>query len=226
VPGRETRGRSPCCEAIDPGDALRDFLSLARCVVASKHHALAHRQTAREQPHIDEFLSRSSAGDLEDGASSRSVLRFRGRWEPLLDPGDEFGNANPGDGRSEEDGNDVAGRDLRADFVFEEGRAQITAGAIELLDHARVRLSQDIGHWLSPDWACAVARDNLRGTVAHPDSSIHRHQAQLQLAANVFQQRLAARAEAVDLVDENEHWEIGSTNCACETAGLGLHTLD
>ena len=147
---RFRRRGSPRCEAIDAGDALLDLLHLAECVATPEHHALPHRHTAREEPHIDEFLPGSPAGDLENRAGSRGIRRFFGRRKPLLDPGEEFGNADAGDRRSEEDRDDGARRDLRPQLRLKEGGAQITAGAIEFLDHALVRLRKEIDHRIAP----------------------------------------------------------------------------
>ena len=119
-----------------------------------------------------------------------------------------------------------ARRDLRPQLRLEEAVAQIAAGAVELLDHALVRLRKEIDHRFAPGRAARSHGDDRRRPVADPVRRSHRHDAQFQLAPDVVEQRLAARAETVDLVDEDEHREVGRADCPRQAARLRLHALD
>lgn len=171
-------GNGPRREAIDAGDALLDPLRFAEGVVSSQHHLLSHRQAAREESEVDDFLAGSPARDLEDCAGGGGCRFCRRRREPFFDSGEQFVDAHAGDRRAEQGRDDVARRDLRPQFRNEEGVAQRATGTLELRDHALIRLRQQIDHRVAPGRSGAVARDDLCRSVAESNRLVHRHDAQ------------------------------------------------
>ncbi len=200
--------------------------SLTGRVAAANHHPLPHRQTAREETRVDDLFPGRTAGDLEDRAAGWAANRLLSRREPLLDPIQQFGHPDAHDRRAEVKGDDGARRDLRPEFRFEEGGAEIAAGAVELLDHALARLGEEVDDRVAPDRVVAIARNDHRRAVAGPDRGIHRDDAQVQLAADVLDQRLVAGTEAVDLVDEDQERQPGRAHSPRDPPCLGLHPLD
>jgi hypothetical protein len=212
-------------ELIDAGNALLDLFHLAAAVSTSHRLALPHLESGGEESGIDQLFFGRSPHDLEDPAVDRSLLRCIGRRQPSLDPGEEFGNAAAGEGRTEEERHGGARGDLHSQLSGKKGIAHIGTDSIELLDRAVIRLRKEIDYRFSPARVCTIVRRHLCRPGSESSHRVHRHHAKIQRAANVPDLSLSTSAEPVDLVDEDEHRRCAAHRLR-EATRLWLDALD